>query len=123
MDQEKLFKDYIAICNKALEHNKNQFPFGKILSAVKTVGHSIPTHVEIIDDVSCNVYELQLSENTVNMKPKKCGQACGQCGNLCHSIQQNLWQVKASYLQNVVADPASYIENPAKLDWEWINTP
>jgi len=30
------------------------------------------------------------------------------------------WRVSREYLEKVAASPEEYIENPAKLDWDWL---
>jgi hypothetical protein len=32
------------------------------------------------------------------------------------------WKVSRSYLDEITRDPETYVENPAKLDWEWLKS-
>jgi hypothetical protein len=45
---------------------------------------------------------------------------CSKPDGCCGGCAQGVWVVSAQYLQQVVADPETYINNPAKIDWEWL---
>jgi len=111
---EQLFLDYIAVCNKALEANKDKFPFSQILAAAKIQPDFVPTHVRIIDDMVEPHFQLRLTNDHI-----ECQKNCETCGGLCDQNAQK-WQVKTSYLKHVIDHADDYIQNPAMLDWEWI---
>jgi len=120
MDQEDLFKSYIDICNRALEKNKDRFPFNCILNGIKNIGKATPVRVKIIDDTCQPQFHLQLKDGEIHYDITNCQNICQSCHVGC-GAGKNLWSVKASYLEDVVQNPMEYIENPAKLDWEWVN--
>lgn len=118
MNQEDLFKKYIDICNMALDKNKDRFPFNHILHGLKNENDAQSIRVKIMNDREEPQFYLQLSEGKINYDLTSCQNMCGSCNNDCPS-KNSVWQVKESYLQDVTENPEEYIQNPAKLDWEW----
>ncbi|MBK6896063.1 MAG: hypothetical protein KA099_01535 [Alphaproteobacteria bacterium] len=108
-----LFERYISVCNEALDNNKHRFPFRQILDGLgrqALSGNSV--QVLIVDDQPaegfCIVYEkscrVVLAEERFN------------------SLPQKKWKVTKSYLEGVIRNPYEYINNPAKIDWEWLHS-
>lgn len=121
MNQEDLFKSYIDICNQALEKNKDRFPFNHLLSGFEVSDNVSSVRVEIIDDMQHSRFHLRLINGEIEYDETHCQSPC----NLCHSKCGNssdVWSVRASYLNDVVENPEQYIENPARLDWEWVDS-
>ena len=106
-----LMERYVDICNQALLQNKERFPFKQILGAAKNAEQEKPIEVVIVDTVPLEAYVFRLKENGVTVQPH------AACDN-CECVRS--WNTNMSYLKGVTKDPQSYIQNPAKLDWEWM---
>jgi hypothetical protein len=120
MDQEDLFKKYITICNQALECNKDRFPYNKVLCRQEDTHASEPIRVQIINDMGQPEFHLKMHNGHISYDISHCQNSCSSCGGGCGK-QKAFWTVKTSYLKDVVENAQDYIENPAKLNWEWIN--
>lgn len=111
MDNYQLFQRYLEVCNQALEMNKDKFPFKQILLPLKSANPAKAVEVSIIDDHPVDRYTLTVNgEKLVGEIAKPCAN-CG-CGGA--------WRIQKSYLEDVIAHPEDYINNPAKIDWEWL---
>lgn len=112
MDTGDLFQKYLEICNKALEENKDRFPFKQILGAVG-MSDTPPQNIEvsIIDDSREDIYVIYFDKRKI----------IGELhGNFCNCQCNGRWRVVRSYLENVIKNPEEYIRNPAKIDWDWV---
>lgn len=109
--ETELFQRYLDICNRALEANKDRFPFRQILSAMREGAEQRPMEVCIIDDRPEASFTIALAENRIVTRDNKACDACGCKGK---------WRVRRSYLEDVVRNPEAYIRNPARIDWEWM---
>lgn len=118
MNEEELFRRYITICNESLDKNKDKFPFNHILKAVQTSDIDPSSHVRIVDDMGNKEFGITLENNNVKLDKNTCGNKCGSCLNRC---REHMWIVKTSYLNEVISHRDFYIENPALLNWEWLN--
>lgn len=108
--EEDLFSQYLDVCNQALQANKNRFPFKQILKVAQESQNQKTIAVHIIDDQPSIQYAIQLKDNKIDGNPHDCKHC--QC--------DGKWRVTKSYLQNVINNPQRYIDNPAKINWEWI---
>jgi hypothetical protein len=111
LDHNHLLKQYLDVCHQAMISNKNRFPFKQILSAAKKAGTGNTIEINITDTSSKNSYVLKLQNEGVSLKPH------GNCQN-CKCDRK--WLISEEYLQEVVKQPEIYIQNPAKLNWEWM---
>ncbi len=111
MDSGDLFQKYLEVCNRALEANRGRFPFKQILGAAKK--QAAPRNVEvcIIDDHPEAAYVIHMDQDRI---AGKLHEACVNCK--C----DGRWRVRRSYLEEVIKNPQTYIDNPAKIDWEWM---
>ncbi|MCS5597843.1 MAG: hypothetical protein NZ828_11385 [Alphaproteobacteria bacterium] len=104
-----LFVQYLDVCNRAIDANKHRFPFKQIMESVRDVQTHKNVEVIILDDhppVSCVIC---FDDNQkITTQP-----AIGVRG-----LQK--WRVSKAYLENVINNPDEYIQNPAKIDWEWL---
>lgn len=106
-----LIERYVAVCNQAIEHNRNRFPFKQILNAVQEA-EGQPLIEVVIDGCDQNeTYVFQMREDKLTVRPH------GDCKN-CECVRS--WNAMPSYLEQVTQNPAVYVDNPAMLDWEWI---
>ena len=108
---DDLINRYVGICNEALLQNRNRFPFKQILGAARESEKDRPVEVCIKDNGSSDTYVFRLKDSGIIAAPHD---SCKGCDCV------RSWNVSANYLEDVVKDPQSYIQNPAKLDWEWM---
>ncbi|MCD8526091.1 MAG: hypothetical protein LRY76_03045 [Alphaproteobacteria bacterium] len=112
-DNADLFQKYIEICNKALNRNKDRFPYRHIWDTLRAGINGHPTKVYIVDDKPEATFTIQIENDHL----------AGQRNTACiHCSCKRQWHVLKSYMEDVVNNPDPYIENPAKLDWEWVNS-
>ncbi|PIR38694.1 MAG: hypothetical protein COV35_05905 [Alphaproteobacteria bacterium CG11_big_fil_rev_8_21_14_0_20_39_49] len=106
---EELFNKYLDICNKALDRHKDKSPYKDILSSVHTIVDSNPIELAIYDDVPKGAFSIQCKDMKLvfNGTPRDIKKA---------------WRFNLSYLKNVVERPDEYIENPDKLDMDWLKS-
>lgn len=109
--EANLFSRYLEICNQAMEANKDRFPFKQILAAAQSEQSSKNIEVCIINDNPEGTYVIQLGDNKI------IGESHESCDD-CECDGQ--WRVTRSYLEDVVQNPEKYIQNPAKIDWDWM---
>lgn len=110
--QDDLFIRYLNICNQAIEANKDRFPYSQILAAATAPESSRSVEVCIIEDHPEAKYVIQVEDSKLSGKPHE---SCEKCD--C----QGQWRVTRSYLEDVIKNPDEYIQNPAKIDWEWMH--
>jgi hypothetical protein len=111
-EYEEVFQQYLEICNKAIEQNRNKFPYTEIWGARfdKLEAKEDATLQAIVYDDRPKVeFTLRLTKDMkieiVEKKPIPAGEE---------------WPFTYQYLKRVVDNPKEYIENPAKLEWGWL---
>ena len=111
-DHSDLIEQYIDVCNKALINSKDRFPFKQILGAAREAENGSVVEVNVVgDDIASGSFVFELYGDGVTAKPH------GECDG-CQCDRQ--WSVSKAYLEGVAADPQSYVNNPAKIDWGWM---
>ena len=110
-DYADLMKRYLDVCNRALELNENRFPFKQILGAARKSECGKVIEVNIIDGKLGASYAMTFDKEGLAAEPHS---SCSDCK--C----ERAWSVSKDYLEDVARDPESYIQNPAKIDWEWM---
>ena len=108
---DDLIARYLDVCNQALTENKDRFPFKQILGAAEKSERGAVIEVNVIDVVPTASYAMILSKSGLVATPHG---ACSDCK--C----ERAWNVTADYLQTVANNPDIFIQNPAKIDWEWM---
>ncbi len=106
-----LVSDYTDVCNKALSQNSDRFPYEQILGAAKKLAHGQVVEVNVMDWGYAESYIFTLSEQGIVSQPHD---ACGACECV------RSWDVSKDYLERVSEMPNDYIENPAKINWDWL---
>lgn len=116
MDNGDLFHKYLDICNKALDANRERFPFKQILGAARDQATAArKVEVCIVDDRPRASFVIGIEKDKITGEPK------GSCEEACQNCRCNRqWHVARSYLEAVVKNPQTYIDNPARIDWEWL---
>ncbi len=109
-EYERVFERYLDICNRAIEKNKDKFPYSEVWKARwKGMEPGNTLQCAVYDDRPKVLYTLQLTEDMkIKIVEKK------------HVVPEDAWPFKYSYLKQVIDNPDDYIEHPAKLDWGWL---
>jgi len=111
-DYEQVFQQYLEICNRAIEQNKNKFPYTEIWgSRLKALEEDMKIHAVVFDDRPKLSYILRLTKDMkIEIVEKK------------DIPPEDAWPFTYQYLKRVVDNPKEYIENPARLEWGWLKT-
>ncbi len=108
-DYDKLFHQYINVCNRAIQNNKNKFPYKEIWSAgFNSFKENYKHGFTIYDNRPKGFYTISVTDD---MQLKRGDAVCGN---------ENSWPLNYSYLKHVVDNAEEHINNPAKLDWSWL---
>lgn len=113
MDKQDLINRYFQICNEALQANKDKAPFKHILQAAQTQNALKDVGIAVIEDHPTSQFIMHLNGDKIEVETNE---SCHQCQ--CKAQ----WRVPKSYLENVIRNPEEYIKNPAKIDWEWLQS-
>lgn len=109
LDYTLLIQSYLDVCNKSLSRNKTRFPFKQIFEAAIKYDHGRKIEVQIGEHP--DTYVLEFEDDSLTVKPHS---KCKNCNCDGH------WRVDDNYLIDVVGNPEVYIDNPAKINWEWM---
>jgi len=111
-EYERVFQQYLEICNRAIEQNKDKFPYTEIWGArLKTLEEEMKIHAVVFDDRPKLAYILRLTKDMkIKIVEKKV------------IPPEDSWPFTYQYLKRVVDNPKEYIENPARLEWGWLKT-
>ena len=110
-NHDDLVENYLDVYNKALQNNGDRFPFKQILGAVEREGFGKIIEIQLIDAVPPEIHVMAYSKNGLYLLPSN---------DVRGALSDGIWNVKIDDLKNVVQNPDTYIQNPAKLDWEWV---
>jgi len=109
-EYEQVFQEYLEICNRAIEQNKNKFPYTEIWgSRFRTLEAEAVLHAVVYDDRPKMEFMLRLTRDMkIEIVKKKT------------VTTEDEWPFTYQYLKRVVDNPQEYIDNPAKLEWGWL---
>lgn len=108
-DVKDLFNQYLEICNQAIEHHKDEFPYKELLKMGGAILTDRPIDLAIYDDQPKGAFTLHL----INNKLANGGQP---------TDVKKAWRMNLSYLKQVVEHPQEYIEHPEQLDIDWLKS-
>jgi len=111
-EYEKVFQQYLEICNKAIEQNKNTFPYTEIWgSRFKALEDEATLQAVVYDDRPKVAFMLRLTKDMkIEIVEKKTIPPADE------------WPFTYQYLKRVVDNPQEYIDHPARLEWGWLKT-
>jgi len=109
-EYERVFQQYLEICNQAIEKNKSKFPYTEIWGArLKALEEELKFEAIVYDDRPKASFMLRLTRDMkIEIVEKKT------------IPPEEAWPFTYQYLKRVVDNPQDYIENPAKLEWGWL---
>jgi len=112
LDTDALFTQYVNVVNQAVGQNRDRFPFKQLLS----MGDKILGDKEI----GAAIYKTDADEPhdwfTLTFDEGKLDATHGK------GSPDIEWKIDRRHLEHVVADPQPYIDNPARLDLDWLKT-
>jgi len=110
-EYERVFHQYLEICNQAIEQNKSKFPYTEIWGArLKLLKEGMEIPATIYDDRPKAACTLRLTKEMKIEMVKKNPLPPGD----------GAWPFAYQFLKRVIDNPQHYIENPAKLEWGWL---
>lgn len=106
-----LFTQYINIVNQAIGENRDRFPYAQALTAAEKMMGDKSINVAVYDqdpDQPHDYFTIKLDDGTFDLEQH--GKGDGDV----------LWSVPNDHLKEVVDNPEPYLEEPAKLDLDWL---
>jgi hypothetical protein len=109
-EYENVFRQYLDVCNQAIERNKHKFPYTAIWNArLKNPEKNALLHAVVFDDRPKLAYMLRLTPDMkIEISEKKDLQT------------DEAWPFPYQYMKRVINHPEKYITNPARLQWGWL---
>lgn len=110
-EYEEVFQQYLEICNRAIEQNRNKFPYTEIWGTrFKTLTTEATLQAIVYDDRPKAAFKLRLTKDMkIEIMEKK-------------PVPEEEWPFTYQYLKRVVDNPDEYVANPTKLEWGWLKT-
>ena len=105
---QDLFRQYLDICNQAIETNKDAFPYKHIWEAAEQLQSKEGMHLTVYDDEPKCDYQIKIHDKHLEVVEEKEEEIAPG------------WRVNTSYLKRVIDNPDEYINEPGKLDWHWL---
>jgi hypothetical protein len=115
-DYSHLMTEYLSICNKALEKNSDKFPYKQILQSIQSKDKGETVEVHIIDDYFTPHFRIKIDQDHVKISN------CAGKDGCCRACIKRQWHIQSSYLQDVIDHPDTYINNPALMNWDWLQS-
>lgn len=106
-----LFQEYLRVCNEALQHNKDCFPYNRIIHQIEELlkDHAVQAAIYDHDETHPEaLYDMILKD----------GQLAAKAPHRPHSKKP--WRLGKYFLEQVAKNPHTYIHNPAQLNWKWL---
>jgi len=112
---DTLMSEYVSVINRAIDKHAESFPFKQILAGFQRLmdnGERIGVAVYSTTPESPHDY-FTLRYN-----------AAGRFEMAARGKQEPTieWKVKRTYLEEVARNQSKYIDDPIKLDWDWVKT-
>lgn len=106
-----LLQRYVDVCNRALMFNKDRFPFKQILCGAQAEEAGKKIEVTISDLSAIPSFVFEIEKGQILLKDH---------GNCVDCNCDRKWSVPVEYLKKIAETPDMYVQNPAKIDWEWM---
>lgn len=108
---DQLVERYLDICMSAIHANAERFPFKQIFTALSDpeCDKTIAAYVEDADSIRSLYIHVHGESFKVQSAPE--------------DLPKKIWRVNKGFLEDVVETPLIYINNPARIDWDWLYEP
>ena len=109
-----LFTDALATMNAVIDANEDTMPYRLFFDASKKMDMELTMGVAIYKndpDTLHDYYTIRYEGNRFEL--------------IDHGKQDGIdicWKVSEDYLQKLAENPETYINNPAKMDWDWLKS-
>jgi hypothetical protein len=110
-DVYQLFTGALDVVNRSLKENRDTKVIGTVISAFDKYLDGHKAGVEIYKEDPGKPYDYF----TIRYHNKKF-----EIDSRGKSEKDTEWKVSQEYLESIVDDPQKYIDNPAKLDLDWL---
>lgn len=110
-DRTELMTRVLNVMNRAIQEHKDNFPFKQMYNASESIigGKNLGVAVYADDpDTPHDYFTIRWQGMQLEL--------------VSHGKQDPViaWKVSESYLNQVANEPEQYIDNPLKLDWDWM---
>jgi hypothetical protein len=111
-DNEQLIQQYLDVVNRALQTNRDHFPWKQIVAMGEKKWHGANIGLGINEDgnPAPQTYTLEFVNGQFVYKgPGK--------------VETTYtWEADKAFMQKVVANPQEYIQHPMKINWDWVKS-
>lgn len=107
-DTQALFRQFLEVCNRAMQAHKDEFPYKHIWEAAEELQAENGLHVTVYDDEPKGDYQLRLHDKHVELMRE------------ADEAEVGGWRINKSFLRKVAENPEAYIQDPSQLDWQWL---
>lgn len=113
MTTDALFTQYLDIVNRSIGEHRDEFPYDKMIAASDKLLADKNVGVAVYKDDPAHPHHWF----TIQMKG-------GTLDLVSHGKSDTdiVWKVDEHHLENVVQAPQPYIDQPVKLDLDWLKT-
>ena len=113
LDTNALFTQYVNVVNQALGENRDRVPYKQLLTAAEKLLANRRMGVAVYKDdptTPHDFFTLTFSDGTFEVA--------------AHGKEEPDfdWKVKEDHLRQVVENPEPYIQQPARLDLDWLKS-
>lgn len=110
---ETLFLEYLNTLNQALEAHRNETPYKQIIDASDRVFGDEKLGVAVYKTDPSSPHDFY----TVKITD-------GRIAFVSHGkdAPEYSWKTKESFMKDVVENKQHYIDNPQKLNWDWLKS-
>jgi len=113
-DTTTLVTQVLNVINAALEKHGDSLPYKPLLAASEKVLGDQPIGIAVYESDPANPFDWF----TVRFRERSFELAShGKADDV-----DLAWKVSREYLQQVAEDAQTYIDNPARLDWDWLKS-
>ncbi|MCK7593884.1 hypothetical protein [Pseudomarimonas salicorniae] len=110
-DHYTLFMDALDVVNRSLKENRGEGVYGKLIEGFDKFADKHVSAVALYGDDPAHPFDyftIKYTAGRFELVERGKGE---------HNTE---WKVSKDYLVSVVENPQEYIDNPAKLDLEWM---
>ncbi|MBD8524322.1 hypothetical protein [Pseudomarimonas arenosa] len=112
-DSYQLFMDALDVVNRSLKANRGQGIYGKLIEGFDKYLNGHVSAVGVYGEDPKHPYDyftIKYLDGRFELVERGKGE---------HSTH---WRASKRYLESLVDDPQTYIDHPAKLDFDWLKT-
>jgi hypothetical protein len=111
VDTDVLFVSAMSVWNRALDAHRGRFPYQQILAGLQEEAAHRRAAIALHDqdpNVPVARYVVRFRNGLIEPAPV-------QSGN-----ERVFWRPRVDDLENVVDNATAFIQDPARLDWQWL---